>query len=77
MAEAVLCINLGHVAAAGVGLKSPKAYEKCFKLEEAPRYVLLPIFNVMVLYFWKTGENKRFHFIFIFVSLSLLMISNY
>ena len=43
----------------------------------APGYVLLQIFNLMMLYFWKTGENKIFHFIFIFVSLSLLMISNY
>ena len=73
----MLCINLGHVAAAVVGLKPPKAYKSWFPFEEAPRYVLLQIFNLMMLYFWKTGENKIFHFIFIFVSLSLLMISNY
>ena len=77
LAEAVLCINLGHVAAARAGLKPPKAYKSWFQLEEASRYVLLQIFTLMILYFWKTGENKIFYFIFIFVPLSLLMISNY
>ena len=77
LAEAVLCIYLGHIAAAGVGLKPPKAYKSWFQLEEAPRYVLLQIINLMILYFWKTGENKIFHFMFIFVSLCILMISNY
>ena len=36
----MLCINLGHVAAAGVGLKPPKDYKSWFELEEAPKYVL-------------------------------------
>ena len=42
----------------------------------APQETPPPLATPM-LYFWKTGENKIFHFIFIFVSLSLLMISNY
>ena len=50
LAEAVLCINLEHIAAAGVGLKPPKAYKSWFQLEEAPRYVLLQIINLMILY---------------------------
>ena len=61
LAEAVLCINLGHVDAAVVGFKSPKAYKSWFQLEEAPRYVLLQIFNefnLMILYFWKTDWRK-------------------
>ena len=46
LAEAVLCINLGHLAATGVGLKPPKAYESWSQLEEAPRYrYILQIFN--------------------------------
>ena len=64
LAEAVLCINLGHIAAAGVVLKPPKAYKSWFQLEEAPRYVLLQVINLMILYFWKTGENKIFHFVY-------------
>ena len=45
LAEAVLCIDLGHVAETGIGLKPPKAYKSRSQPEEAPRYVLLQIFN--------------------------------
>ena len=46
-AEAVLCINLGQVAAAGVAMKPTKACKSWSQLEKAPRHVF--IFNVTVL----------------------------
>ena len=45
LARAVLCRDLGHVAETGIGINSPKAYKSWFQLDEAPRYVLLQIFN--------------------------------
>ena len=48
-AEAMLCINLGQVAATGVPMKPPKAYKSWSQLEKAPRYVfILQIFNFNV-----------------------------
>ena len=60
-AEVVLCINLGHDAAAGVGLKPPKAYKSWFPFEEAPRYVLLQIFNLMILYLTEPKNDCACH----------------
>ena len=71
----MLCINLGQVAATGVPMKLPKAYKSWSQLEKAPRYVfILQIFNFNVT----SGRlvKIKYSILFVFVSLSLLMISN-
>ena len=70
----MLGIDLGHVAETGIGLKPPKTGLNSRK-HRGMFYYKYSI--LMILYFWKAGENKIFHFVSIFVSLSVLMISNY
>ena len=67
LAKAVLCKNLGHFAATGVGLKPPKAYKSWSQLEETQRYVLQIFnFNDTVL---QEGWRKSILYIFLFLCL--------
>ena len=77
LAEAVLCINLGHVAATGVGLKPPQRLIKGGLNSRKHQGMFYKYSILMILYFKKAGGNKIFHFIFIFVSLSFLVIYHF
>ena len=65
LAEAVLCINLGQVAATRVAMKPQRLIKAGLNSRKhRGMFLYYKYLILMLLYFWKAGENKIFHFIY-------------